>query len=925
MELEFAKSDKNRINNRIRRTTTRFFTVPLYTVIKYFFGRNVDSKIILKRANIYFLFLAIFQLLTLGPFPSEWSPTGPYSTTIPLILCILLEIVGAQIKWITNWYRDRRENNKKYIAYDGQRFIQKRNADIYPGDVILLNRNEITPVDGILIDYISHEPYIKISLSLLTGESNINYVNKVEKHKSLASFLKTTLVINNYHPNNLHQLDGYIGSAKVTGYNFIPGGSLIKSDNIIIWVTACGKEKKSYLKINEERDRNKSRIDDFIDSYMINFNAYLLLVLVLVMSSIKLWTTPNASFAPSFIVFCIQNWILFNGIIPFSVKIFLLLVRNVQSILLSSSTIKINNTVQIDDICKVEKIVTDKTGTLTRNELEFSHLIQADASNVIEINECLTSDCQISLDVTKCLGICIHQTDNDFSTVEDKVIRYRYHYLSSRVTEINSTISLYIKDQQFDYEYINILGLDFTFERKMSSKVVKDLSTGEYYLFSKGAIDMIASKLTDSSQLAKIESIISAAHPELRLLAFTIRKITLSDLDDLASLETNLELLGIIGIRDNLQPAVPETIAMLRKNNLESCMCTGDRKITALAIAQEANIIENTGNILEVAANNELLIPANLSNTTLIFNGATVDTIGTKDNPISWKQFGTLLQQSRNFIGYSLIPDHKRKLVSLLEKNNIRTLAIGDGFNDIGMFNVSSISVAMKGNSYVETNADFSIGQFMHLSHLLALSSKCYVANSNLIIFTFYRAIAVIFSILTYCLLNYDKPTMSLYNGFVIQAFNFAWCIFGLFYFTFFPLEQRNARPPQGTSGIRQGISCSPLLSAQQLSLTSYSNLTRWNIRGILTGVLTTLICYYYFSSSAVFSDITCFILITILNFKLYLLNTTSIDFLGVLTTCLSVSTFILYMLYIGSFSLVFTELSNVSYAFWLIYTIVYI
>ncbi len=144
MELEFAKSNKTQINNRVQRTNTQFFTVPLITIIKYFFGRGSDGKIIPKSENIYFLLLAIFQLLTLGPFPREWSPTGPYSTTDPLIVCIILEIIGTQAKWITNWYRDRRENRKKYMTYDGQRFLLKRNADLYPGDVILLNRDEIT-------------------------------------------------------------------------------------------------------------------------------------------------------------------------------------------------------------------------------------------------------------------------------------------------------------------------------------------------------------------------------------------------------------------------------------------------------------------------------------------------------------------------------------------------------------------------------------------------------------------------------------------------------------------------------------------------------------------------------------------------------------------------------------------------------------
>ncbi len=73
----------------------------------------------------------------------------------------------------------------------------------------------------------------------------------------------------------------------------------------------------------------------------------------------------ESNYIHSLIQLSIQNWILFNGIIPFSVKIFLILARQIESKRCPDS-LTVYDPTQIDDFGKINMIISDKTGTITQ-------------------------------------------------------------------------------------------------------------------------------------------------------------------------------------------------------------------------------------------------------------------------------------------------------------------------------------------------------------------------------------------------------------------------------------------------------------------------------------------------------------------------------------------------------------------------------
>lgn len=904
MELYYCKPNLLYKSNEINRATQNPFMIPIITTIRYFFW-NYE--------NIYFLALSFSQLLTISVLPKEWSPTGPYSTSIPLIICITAEIIKDIYIWLKNWNLDRYDNNQLYTCLDNNgNLIKKKSKEIYPGDVLRLNTDDICPVDGIMID--NNDVYGKISQSSLTGESNIICVTTPSKKYKYSDYYGSILKISNYYQNNFNNIEATIikknEEIKVDGHCFIVGGALIKSDNIYLWVTKCGTEKKSYLRHEEAINKKKSRVDDFVAKYMINVNVLVLLLLITLMTIMKMIVNGNYTLY-GIVFYSVQNWILYNGIIPFSIKIFLMLARLAQSILITNKCIvEINNSLQIDDIGKINKIISDKTGTLTKNELEFTKLLQLGSNKIIDV-ENYDND-EIDLELNKCLGLCIHQSDGVFSTAEDKTIRYRYEYLGNTITQINNKITLHINKFSYDFEYVEIAGLDFTFDRRMSSKLIKH--NNKYYLYSKGSMSTIGKKIMNchKEELNRMDKLISNDCPELRLLICAYREVSVDEIDNLMStsvnksllidkLENNLILLGVIGIKDNLQKDVPFVINKLKNYGVYVSMCTGDRKITALAIGKEAGLIDYVNNVIDLNDENKNDIIPNINEKTLTFGGTFLENI---INDINLREnFIDCLVRCKNFIGYNMIPEHKRKIANLLEQNNTRVLTIGDGFNDVGMFKVGSISVAIKGNPYVESCADFVIKEFSNVQDIFNVCIDSYYKNSKMINYIFYRCSAIVTCIAVHCLVNYKTNSTSLFNGFVIQAFNFIWAFFGMAYYT---LRQKNINYNKWD-----------FYKTKTMILTSYELTTTWTICGILTGIFTMLISNYWFGHLAtdMYTDTVGLIIITIINIKLIVSN--KYDVIGYIASVFGVINYLIYMYFMGTFSDVINSLLKTSYYFW--------
>jgi magnesium-transporting ATPase (P-type) len=190
------------------------------------------------------------------------------------------------------------------------------------------------------------------------------------------------------------------------------------------------------------------------------------------------------------------------------------------------------------------------------------------------------------------------------------------------------------------------------------------VATGEA-LFVKGAPEAVFERVKfvpDEARAALHEM----AARGLRVLAIAARAGVGTDLSASADeAETNLQLLGLVGIEDPPRPGVGESIASCRQAGIRVAMVTGDHPVTARAIASEVGLLGAEGLVLEgsqLPRDDEML-------------GALVDRDGVVISRVS--------------------PEDKLRIARSLQGRGHVVAMTGDGVNDAPALHAAAIGIAM--------------------------------------------------------------------------------------------------------------------------------------------------------------------------------------------------------------------------------------
>lgn len=108
--------------------------------------------------------------------------------------------------------------------------------------------------------------------------------------------------------------------------------------------------------------------------------------------------------------------------------------------------------------------------------------------------------------------------------------------------------------------------------------------------------------------------------------------------------------------------------------------------------------------------------------------------------------FDKLIETAPIVIACRVSPIQKADLVNMVKKKypERKTLAIGDGANDVNMITAAHVGVGISGLEGMQAarSADYSIAQFRFLIPLLFLHGReDYRRNSFVIIYSFYKSV----------------------------------------------------------------------------------------------------------------------------------------------------------------------------------------
>uniref|UniRef100_A0A674NC75 Phospholipid-transporting ATPase n=1 Tax=Takifugu rubripes TaxID=31033 RepID=A0A674NC75_TAKRU len=247
-------------------------------------------------------------------------------------------------------------------------------------------------------------------------------------------------------------------------------------------------------------------------------------------------------------------------------------------------------------------------------------------------------------------------------------------------------------------------------------------------------------------------------------------------------LEKNLMLLGATAIEDRLQAGVPETIATLMRADIKIWVLTGDKQETAINIGYSCRLV--THGMSHIIVNEDSL---DATRATLTAHCSSLgDSLG-KENELALIIDGQTLKYALSFdlrqafldlalsckavICCRVSPLQKSEIVDMVKKHvKAITLAIGDGANDVGMIQTAHVGVGISGNEGMQAtnSSDYSIAQFSYLEKLLLVHGAwSYNRVTKCILYCFYKNVVLYIIELWFAFVN----------GFSGQILFERWCI----------------------------------------------------------------------------------------------------------------------------------------------------
>ncbi|KAK4482843.1 hypothetical protein RD792_010015 [Penstemon davidsonii] len=255
-------------------------------------------------------------------------------------------------------------------------------------------------------------------------------------------------------------------------------------------------------------------------------------------------------------------------------------------------------------------ICTDKTGTLTLNQMKVTKFVQGKesmnytlmASNVLELIHQ-----GVVLNTTGSVyKLSVSETSLEFSgSPTEKAI------LSWAVLELNMDFEAVKRDS-------NILHVEaFNSEKKRSGVLLKKVGDGTSHVHWKGAAEMILAMcsnyyniegntqaLNDGERHEFNQIIQGMAACSLRCIAFAHKQVSEINETHKKIPENGLTLLGLVGLKDPCRPGVKKAVEDCQHAGVNVKMITGDNIFTAKAIATECGILRfnqdvNDGSVVE--------------------------------------------------------------------------------------------------------------------------------------------------------------------------------------------------------------------------------------------------------------------------------------------------------------------------------------
>ncbi|OXB79242.1 UNVERIFIED_CONTAM: hypothetical protein H355_013163 [Colinus virginianus] len=655
-------------------------TEVLFNQFKYFF-------------NLYFLLLACSQ------FVVEMRLGALYTYWVPLGFVLAVTVIREAAEEIRCYMRDKEVNSQIYSKLTGRGTVKVKSSNIQVGDLIIVEKDLLQ-----IRSYIyAEEPNIDIH----------NFVGTFTREDSDPSVNESLSI-----------------------ENTLWASTVIASGTVVGVVLYTGRELRSVM--NTSNPRSKIGLFDLEVNCLTKILFGALVVVSLVMVALQ-------HFAGRWYLQIIRFLLLFSNIIPISLRVNLDMGKIVYSWVIRRDS-KIPGTVVRsstipEQLGRISYLLTDKTGTLTQNEMVFKRLhlgtvaYGLDSMDEVQshIFSIYTQQSQeppavkgLSLatkvrktmssrvhEAVKAIALCHNVTPvYESNGVTDQAEAERHYEDSCRVYQASSPdevalvqwtesvgLTLVGRDQSsmqlrtpgghiLNFTILQIF--PFTYESKRMGIIVRDESTGEITFYMKGA-DVVMAGIVQYNDWLE-EECGNMAREGLRVLVVAKKSLTEEQYQDFEARYIQAKL--SVHDRSLKVATVIESLEM----EMELLCLTGVEDQLQADVRPTLETLRNAG--IKVTNRGEAHLELNAfrrkHDCALVISGDSLE--------VCLKyyeyEFMELACQCPAVVCCRCAPTQKAQIVRLLqERTGKLTCAVGDGGNDVSMIQEADCGVGVEGKA----------------------------------------------------------------------------------------------------------------------------------------------------------------------------------------------------------------------------------
>ncbi len=584
--------------------------------------------------------------------------------------------------------------------------------DVVVGDIVILNTGEEVPADGKLLEAVS----LNIDESTLTGEPMC--------HKSTDPA--------QFDPDATFPTDHAMRGTKI-----MEGHGVME-----VFAVGDKTENGKVFEAAQIDDSVKTPLNEQLDGLgdLITKISYGFAAAIIVGRIIMFFISMEGGFDfVRFVAYLLQTLMIAVTLIVVAVPEGLPMAVTLSLAYSMRRMLRTNNLVRKMHACETmgatTVICTDKTGTLTQNQMQVAH----------------TDFFGQPSDEVLYEGIAVNSTAQlDLSGEKPAVL--------GNPTE--GALLLWLRERGVDYMSLRnstgrIEELPFTTERKYMATVVRS-ATGKTILYVKGAPEIVFAMCADTAGVTKAEIdalLLKYQNMAMRTLGFAYQEISEGDatIADGKVAAKGLKFLGVTAIADPVRSDVPDAVREVLDAGIKVKIVTGDTPGTAREIGRQIGLwddrTDGDANIITGVEFAEL------------------------DDATLRKRVGDMKIIAR------ARPMDKKRLVEALQANNEVVAVTGDGTNDAPALKTAHVGLSMgDGTSVAKEASDITIidNSFASIGRAVMWGRSLFQNIQRFVLFQMTVNVAACFIVLAGAFMGTESPltvTQMLWVNLIMDTF----------------------------------------------------------------------------------------------------------------------------------------------------------